>query len=173
MFDQLVKTKQAVVWLLERLVILTVAILVLDVLWGIFSRVLGSPSRWTEELATYLLVWVALLGAAVAFDRQEHLGVDYFVKKLDAQSQRLLAIVGQLVVLGFATAAMVYGGFVLVLDTLDSGQLTPALQIKMGYVYLAVLISGVFTVLSCLERIGELLLRYPPGSKSLGTDEAS
>ncbi len=158
MWDLFRRSKQAVIWLLEQAVIVAVAILVLDVLWGVFTRfVLDSPSRWTEEVATFTLIWVSLLGAAVAFDRQEHLGVDYFVKKLDPTAQLILAVVVQLVVLVFAASAMVYGGFELVTKTLNSEQLTPALEMKMGYVYLAVPLSGLFIMLSCLERILELL----------------
>lgn len=153
--------KRAIIWLLEQAVIVTVAMLVLDVLWGVFTRFLmDSPSRWTEEVATFLLIWVSLLGAAVAFDRQEHLGVDYFVQKLDLASQRILRMVVQLVVFTFVAAAMVYGGYVLVSETLQSGQLTPALEIKMGYVYLAVPVSGMFIMLTCLERMVELLTEH-------------
>ena len=158
MWQRVVKTKNAVTWLLEQFVVLIVAALVLDVLWGVFTRfLLGAPSRWTEEVATFLLIWVALLGAAVAFSRNQHLGLDYFVKKLDAQAQCLLGIVAQLVVILFAGLAMVQGGYTLVSETLQSGQVTPALGIKMGFVYMAVPVSGIFIVLFCLERVIELL----------------
>lgn len=158
MWDLFQAFKRVVNRLLEQAVIVAVAILVLDVLWGVFTRyLLDSPSRWTEEVATFLLVWVSFLGAAVTFDRQEHLGVDYFVKKLDSAAQLILKIVVQFVVLAFVGAAMIYGGYVLVSETLKAGQLTPALEIKMGYVYLAVPVSGLFIMLSCLERIVELL----------------
>ena len=158
MRNQLIALRHKLSWLLEQAVILAVATLVLDVLWGVCTRfMLGSPSRWTEEVATFLLIWVALLGAAVAFGRREHLGVDYLVKKLDPATQVLMEVVAQIVVIAFAAAAMIYGGYVLVSETLQSGQVTPALGIRMGYVYLAVPVSGVFIVLFCLEQISELL----------------
>ena len=60
---------------LEWVVIIAVAVLTLDVLWGVFSRrILGGQSRWTEELARVLLIWVALLGTSVAFGEKGHLG---------------------------------------------------------------------------------------------------
>ncbi len=141
---------------LEYVVILAVGALVLDVLWGVCSRfLLNEPSRWTEEVATYLLVWVSLLGAAIGFRRKQHLGVDYFVHQLDFGAQRLVAIVVQGIVAAFAASAMVWGGYVLVSETLMAGQLTPALGIRMGYVYLAVPISGVFIMLFSLELMWE------------------
>ena len=144
--------------ILEFAVTVIVAVLVLDVLWGVCSRfVLGEPSAWTEELATFLLIWVALLGSAVGFSRQKHLGVDYFVNQLHPDARRLMAIVVQGLVAAFAASAMVWGGYILVSETLKAGQLTPALGIRMGMVYLAVPISGLFIVLFAIEQMLELI----------------
>ena len=64
---------------LEVLLMVSVAVLAVDVLWQVFTRfIMGKPSSWTEELATFLLIWVSLLGAAVALGRGAHLGIDYF-----------------------------------------------------------------------------------------------
>lgn len=157
MLSTLIRTRECVRWLLEQCVVLIVAALVLDVLWGVFSRfILGAPSRWTEEVATFLLIWVAFLGAAVAFSREEHLGLDYFVKKLDHEAQWLLALIVQCLVIAFTTAVMIFGGYILVSETLQAGQVTPALGLRMGYVYLAVPLSGLFINLFSLERILEL-----------------
>jgi len=142
---------------LEWAVILIMAALVFTVLWGVFSRfVLAEPSRWTEELATFLLTWVALLGAAVGFSRQQHLGVDVLVNLLDPAARRLVALVVQLLILLFSCAVMLWGGYVLVSETLSSGQTTPALGLRMGYVYLAVPISGLFFVLFTTEQLIEV-----------------
>jgi TRAP-type C4-dicarboxylate transport system permease small subunit len=79
--------KNALDRLLETLVMVAVAVMVVDVLWQVFTRfILNNPSSWTEELAIFLLIWVALLGAAVALNRGAHLGIDYFVGKLRCSS---------------------------------------------------------------------------------------
>jgi TRAP-type C4-dicarboxylate transport system permease small subunit len=174
MLTGLLAVKTALVRLLEWIVIAVVAALVLDVLWGVFSRfVLRAPSRWTEEVATTLLIWVSLLGAAVAFGRNEHLGIDYVVKKFDPSARRLMAIVVQLLVALFAGAVMVFGGYILVSETLGAGQLLPALGIRSGHVYLAVPISGAFILLFCLERIVELAAGKGVEETGLGADDDS
>ena len=141
------------------------ALLVLDVLWGVFSRyVLGTQSRWTDELATALMIWVALLGAALAFGEKSHLGVDYFVKKLSPQAQTLADIVVHLLVIAFVVAVMLHGGYILVSKTLSAGQVLPALGWKKGYVYLAVPISGLFILIYAIEAILECI---GPASKQV------
>ena len=50
---------------LEILLVFLFAILVIDVLWQVFARYsIGKPQAFTEELARYLLVWLAILGTA-------------------------------------------------------------------------------------------------------------
>ena len=151
---------------LEIVLVVAFIVLTLDVLWGVFSRyVLGSQSRWTEELAIYLLIWVSLLGAAVTFEENGHLGVDYFVGKLDPAAQKWAAIFVEFVVLAFAVICLIYGGGVLVARTLEAGQISPALGWKVGYIYTVVPISGVFFVLFGLEHLIELFTGKHPAHK--------
>jgi len=137
------------------------------VVWGVFTRyALGQQAKWTEELARFLLVWVALLGGAVAFGSKAHLGVDYFVSKLHPDATRLTTMVANLVVLFFAVAVLLLGGARVVSDALVLEQTTPALGWKMGYVYLALPISGFFVVMYTVDNMLETLRGGPsvPGS---------
>jgi len=139
---------------LEVLLVVGMAVLVVDVLWGVFSRyALGEQTRWTEELAVYLLVWISLLGAALTFREKGHLGVDYFVGKLEPSVRRLSAIFVEVIVFAFSAFALVHGGWNLVIKTFASGQVLPALNLPMGYVYSVVPISGVVFCLFAFEHL--------------------
>nr|HOQ06006.1 TRAP transporter small permease subunit [Anaerohalosphaeraceae bacterium] len=95
--------KKILDWFLEILVMIVMGVLVVDVLWQVFSRyVLRAPSKWTEELAIFLLIWAALLGAAVATGRGAHLGIDYFVQKLPPRDRLRAEIFGFLCIVLFA-----------------------------------------------------------------------
>ena len=139
------------------------AALVIDVLWGVVSRYWPGivPSDWTEELGIYLLAWVSLLGSALTYRERGHLGLDYFIAHFDPAARRVSAVVIELCVLVFAGFALCYGGYRLVSDTLASGQLTPVLQWKTGYMYLSVPISGIFFVGFVIEHLLEA--EVPPG----------
>ena len=158
--------------LLETLVIIAVGALVIDVLLGVGTRGLGTlrawlenrfswhfgflPSGqlpWTEELARFLLVWSALLGAALAFQRRAHLGVDYFVGLLHPATRRWTQTLSHLLVMAFAFLVLVQGGAELVHTAMTSGQTTPALGLKKWIVYAVVPASGVFVILFSLENL--------------------
>lgn len=148
--------------LLETLVMVVVAVLVLDVLLQVFTRfVLNKPSSWTEELAVFMLIWVSLLGAAVALGRGAHLGIDYFVGKLPQRLRLATEVFVFFCVAAFSFLVMVLGGIDLVRSTLELGQSSPALNVQMGHVYLAVPISGFFltlyAVIALVERLRTLL----------------
>lgn len=178
MLGLMLSLKKILNYLLGFVLIVLVAVLTCDVLWGIISRFLGrvvsnyamdtgwapwgwlptGQSNWTAELAEILLIWVSLLGASVAFGAKAHLGVDYFVGKLDKDAQRLMEIIVHIIVMFFAGFVMVWGGYQLVSETLISGQLIASLGIKQGYIYLALPISGLFIIMYSLEGILEVLV---------------
>jgi TRAP-type C4-dicarboxylate transport system permease small subunit len=165
--------------LLELILTLAVLVLVLDVLWGVLTRWSGSFVIWlaekgvgawsflprgqnelTEEIARFLLVWVALLGGAVAFGEKAHLGVDYFIGKLHPAAQKLMFVFCQIVVLIFAVTIFMVGGIRIVLENMEqiAPALGPAIGLKMGHVYLALPIAGVFIILFSIEQLLESLL---------------
>jgi TRAP-type C4-dicarboxylate transport system permease small subunit len=137
---------------LETLLTVVMTVLVLDVVWQVFSRyVLKDPSSWTEELATFLMIWVALLGACVALNRGAHLGIDYFVSKFSARKRLYTELFVFACIAAFSASVMLLGGIRLARLTFRLGQVSPAMGLKMGYVYLAVPISGFFLVLYSVE----------------------
>ena len=143
--------------ILQWLLIAAVALLVLDVVWGVLTRYVGGEqASWTEELARFLLIWVSLLGGAAAFEQKSHLGVDYFVTKFDDSIRDNLKIFSYIIVLFFAVSIFVIGGSQVVYNALVLDQTTPALGWKMGHVYLAIPIAGVFMVLFTIVNLMEL-----------------
>ena len=153
-----IKFKKGMTAALDTVLIVAVLLLVVDVVWGVFTRyVMGEQAKWTEELARFLLVWVTLLGGAVAFGTKGHLGVDFFVGKFHPEAQKLMSVVVHGIVLFFAGAVFLYGGGRMVADALAMEQMTPALGWKMGYVYLALPLAGIFMVLFTVENLIETL----------------
>ena len=169
MLKLLVQIKESLVKLLEWILILLVAGLVLDVLWQVFSRfVLNDPSSWTDELATLLIIWVAMIGASVAFIRNNHLGVDYFVGKLKPRPRLISEILVQGLICLFAVIVLLLGGTKLVTLTLLTEQVSPALLVKMGHVYMALPLSGLVIALTSIETAVEKI-----GALSQLTEEVS
>jgi TRAP-type C4-dicarboxylate transport system permease small subunit len=151
------KMRNGFIRALEIWLTVMVALLTLDVLWGIFTRfVLGHQADFTDELARALLVWISMVGAALAFGAKAHLGVDYFVGKLHPEARKVNSIVVQLITLAFALTVFVIGGWGLAAGQL--GQQLPTMPwLSRGAVYMSVPLSGLFIVLFTVENLIDII----------------
>ncbi|MBJ6367442.1 TRAP transporter small permease [Snuella sedimenti] len=118
-------------------------LLVLDVLWQVFSRyILKTSFSWTEELARFSLIWLSILGAAYLNAKREHLSMDFVYQKLSIKKQKKVSLIIEVLIFLFAAIVMVVGGFNLVYITLKLNQLSGTLQIPLGYIYAIMPFSG-------------------------------
>ena len=128
---------------LEISLVVLMTVLVLDVLWQVFSRyLLSSPSSFTDELAGYLLIWVGVLGAAYVAGRKEHLAIDILIQRSPPARQKLLLYLIHSLIFLFALSVMVTGGVVLMYTRFVLQVKSAALQLPLGYVYIILPISG-------------------------------
>ncbi len=85
------KIRNSIEKILEWVLISLLGIMVINVLWQVFSRFFTSnPSSFTDELARYLMIWLGILGAAYVAGKNEHVAIDFFVKKFSASNQKLM-----------------------------------------------------------------------------------
>ena len=148
------KLRRVIDALLGGLLALLMGAAVVNVVWQVFSRfVLRDPSSFTEELARFLLIWIGLLGAAYASGQRMHLAIDLVPQSLAPAGRARLERVIWCAILLFATAVMIWGGSRLVWMTLYLDQSSAALQVKLGYVYLALPISGVLMVFYAVAEV--------------------
>ncbi|CAM4112779.1 TRAP transporter small permease [Zobellia nedashkovskayae] len=130
-------------------------IMVLNVLWQVFSRfLLGSPSSFTDELARYLMIWVGILGAAYVSGKNLHVAIDVLPKRFSEGTQKKLQLIVHWLVILFSLGALVIGGSRLVYITHVLDQHSPALQVPLSLVYLVIPISGVLII---YYKISDLL----------------
>lgn len=124
--------------------------------WQVLSRfILKNPSTFTEELLRYSLIWLAMLATAYVVGKSEHIAISFLRDKMDEDSGFKLDIVIQTFFLLFSATIMVYGGIKAVSITM--AQISPALHVPMGFVYLALPLSGVFILVYSTINILEIV----------------
>ena len=132
---------------LSVLLIFLMALMTLDVLWGVFTRfVFADQASWTEELARFLLIWIGILGAAYASTKKMHPAIELLKPKLSMSRQTVLSIVVSSLIMLFAVLVMVMGGGRLIYISYTLGQASPAMGIPMYFVYAVIPISGLLIV---------------------------
>lgn len=141
--------------ILGSFLVFLMIVIVLAVLWQVFSRyVLHSPSSVTEELARYLLIWIGILGAAYAAGQQDHLAINLLEERLNKQNRKRLRIGIDLLIIFFCVTVLIIGGGNLVYVNYDLGQSSAALEIPLYIVYTVIPLSGLLII---IYKVNEIL----------------
>lgn len=106
----------------------------------IFRYVLGESLSFSEELARYMFIWSVAMGSALALRTRSHIGVELVVERLPKRLGAQAKIVACVISLAFY-GMLIWYGFEMVGETMD--QESAALELPMGYVYLAVPLSAI------------------------------
>lgn len=155
------KLTRASGWLdtwVERCSVAILAILVLVVWIGILARyVLPWNLTFTEELARYLMIWVALLSVSIGICRRQHVGVLLLFNVLPRPVRMTLSLAFDLIALTFFAVIFYHG-----LTYVERGfsQSTMIFGMPRGYPYLIIPIaSGIACVQLVLAAARDLLHR--------------
>lgn len=104
---------------------------VLILLMGVTSRyLLHAPLVWSDELASILFLWLAMLGAIVALQRGEHMRMTALVGKLAPRSRALLDLIAIAAAVAFL-AFIVHPAYEFALD--EVFVTTPAMGITNAW----------------------------------------
>ncbi|SBV97266.1 putative TRAP transporter small permease protein HI_1030 [uncultured delta proteobacterium] len=105
--------------------------------------VLNSSLSWTEEIARYCFIWLHMLAAGICVKKKMHPSVSFLVNMTPARVQAVLAVTVNLLLILAASILLLQG---LKIAMLTMEQPSPAVQVPLGLVYLAVPV-GAFTMI--------------------------
>jgi len=121
------------------------------VIIGTFYRyVLNSPLLWAETAARYLMIWLALVAASISLKRREHIGVEFFVKKLKPGFRKIVKLITNLFILYFLYI-LLKEGWILALKS--KSQTSFALNMSMFWPLLSVPVSAFFTIIQLILQM--------------------
>ena len=95
------------------------------------------PLQWTEELARYSMVWLALLGASIGLRQGKQMCMAFVYDRCAANVQRIFRIIGSLVCAVFCGTVGYFSLFT-IQRQIEVNQVTSALKIPMGIVYIVI-----------------------------------
>ena len=117
--------------------------------------VFKSPSTISEELISYSFAWMSMFAASYIFGKRDHMRMVFFIEKFTKNAQKTVAIITEIVILLFALGVLVGGGSYI--TSLSMTQMTPALKISMGYIYLVIPVCGIMTSIYSVLNIVDLM----------------
>ncbi|MFS8932466.1 TRAP transporter large permease subunit [Cupriavidus taiwanensis] len=118
---------------------------------GAFARyALHQPVPWTDELASILFLWLAMLGAIIALDRGSHMQLTTFIKALPPARRAWVDVLGMWLVVAFLSL-LLRPAWEHLTEHLEVS--TPTLEISEGYRAAAVLAGVVLMLVAAILRL--------------------
>ncbi|RUT34760.1 TRAP transporter small permease [Arsenicitalea aurantiaca] len=117
-----------------------------------FRYVLGNSLSFAEELARYALIWSAMVGGAVAYRQGAHVAMTMAVERFPGPIALIVGKAVHLFVAAFA-GLLAYQGWAIAMRNFARQQLSPALQIEIGWIYLAIPVGGALLLLAAIEAL--------------------
>lgn len=138
------------------------------VIFQVFTRyVMRAPAPWTEELARFVLIWLAFIGAGWVAYRGSHVTVRLGDEKFSPRVKSLLDAFAGLITVIISVSLIIGAPAYLI----TAGRTkSPALGLHMGVVYGAAVLGYALILLHTLSAIVIVLRRPDALRESLGVD---
>jgi TRAP-type C4-dicarboxylate transport system permease small subunit len=139
-------------YIASGIVILFVAIMSVSVFYGIVCRyIFNAAPFWPEEVARFMMVYMALIGAGIAFRRREHVGLGIILDRLcPVRWRRWVIAMTDVLTLIFFGFVIVYG---IKFAVMGIHIVSPATQMMMALPYAGVPIGCTFCFVQVLINL--------------------
>ncbi|MEI3609013.1 TRAP transporter small permease [Pseudogracilibacillus sp. SO10305] len=138
--------------IVEFITVFLFSLMIIITTWQVISRyILKNPSTTSEEFIRFSLIWLSMLAAAYVVGKKSHISITLFSDSLNSQKRKIIDAFIQFSFLIFAIIILIYGGLKAV--SLTMGQISPSLNLPMGYVYLALPVSGLLIIIYSIINI--------------------
>lgn len=110
--------------------------------------VLGGSIPWSEEAVRFLFVWLSFIGFSITMQRGGHIAVDFVVNLFPYSFRRVFLLISDIFVLSFIFFFTIKGASISQGTMLN---LSPAMNIPMGYFYLILPLSGILLTVNTVR----------------------
>jgi TRAP-type transport system small permease protein len=139
----------------EILIALFLAVMVVLVFGNVVLRYgFDSSISMSDEVSRWLFVWVTFLGAVVALQKHEHLGVDMVVDRLPVIGQKICFVLGHAVML-CVTWLLFDGSWAQV--KLNMEVTAPSTELPMAILYAPGVVFAVMAALILVDNLWRAL----------------
>ena len=116
------------------------AIMVVTFVAMVNRNFIKASMPWTEEVAMYSMIYMALLGTEVGLRDGTQVAVTAVIEKLHGVTKKIVSIIEQ-IILEIFSFVMLKAGLALFSKQLQTGQTTPVLKVPMSVMYFSLVLT--------------------------------
>ncbi len=112
----------------------------------VFRYVFNDPLSWSDELSTFLMIYLTFFGCYAALEENQLARIELLVAKLKGKWNKAIVIIGYLVTLIFV-AVVLYFGTTLYFSFSVQKQLSAAMRLPLKIFYISIPIAMMMMVI--------------------------
>jgi len=139
-------------------------IAILTVVYRVFLKI---PTSWSVDLAQFSFIFLVFIGSAAIMKDESHIKITVLMDRLSEGVQKIFRIIGRLLMIPFFVIFVIGSyqnlkfNWTIGLPTVD--------WMKIGYMYLILLISGIIMIFYlCINIYNDVFSKKPRPSKPGG-----
>jgi C4-dicarboxylate transporter DctQ subunit len=144
----------------NAIMIITFCIMVLASFAQVVNRnIFKLPISWFDEVSTYSMIYMALLGTEMGLRDGTQVSVSAVVDKLKGKVKKVVQIIAKIIVVIFS-ATIFYSSIGMLQKQISTGQTSPALKLPMSVPYAALTISfAIISIVQIVALVGMVLYK--------------
>jgi len=133
---------------------IALSIIVILTFAQVISRYIFTfPISWSQEISTYLFIWMMLIGCSMGLRRGEIVSINFFVEKLSKKTASYINILNNCLLILFLVVGILANNRII---RHSQYQLSPILNIPMSWVSLSFTFSAIIMILYSILNICEI-----------------
>lgn len=140
------------------IMIVTFTLMVISYFVSVINRnFIKASMPWTEEVALYSMIYMALLGTEVGLRDGTQVAVTAVIEKLSGITKKIVSIMAQ-IVLEIFSFSMLQAGIALFLKQIQTGQTTPVLKLPMSVMYFSLVLTfGLVFIVQAIVLVEKII----------------
>lgn len=129
----------------ERVLLVILILTLLDMVLSVFTRyITGQAIYWAEEVGTFGLVWITMIGTGIGVKRGIHFAMPTFVGRFSPGVRYAVSLANHVLIAAFGVL-MILTGYNMTRES--SNMFSPALEVNLGIINSAAIVCGVLIVI--------------------------
>lgn len=123
------------------IMVITFAAMVIAYFISVVNRnIIKASLPWTEELALYSMVFMALFGTEIGLRDGTQVSITALTSRLKGKTELVVWVITKVILIAFVCLMAKYG-YALMVKQMATGQTSPIMKIPMWFIYSSLVVS--------------------------------
>lgn len=149
------KIRKSIFRIPEIIIIALMIVVLFDMFISVITRyIFGRAIYWAEEIGSFGLAWITMIGTSVAVKRNLHFTMPTFIASLTGNKKYAFAIITRVLIIIFAII-MISAGYDVMRNSMT--MTSPALEINLGFMNSSAILGGILILIYTIRQIIQMI----------------